>query len=74
MFIYIKSKTLYPYEHFKDESSFKNIFGNLTQEDSKSPLTNELPSKFAVDEFKIYISKKTGKALKLEYMEKMSEY
>ena len=29
----IKSKTLYPYEYFKDENGYNNILGTLTTED-----------------------------------------
>ena len=37
----IKSKTLYPYEYFKDENGYNNIFGNQSIEDFRSSLTNK---------------------------------
>ena len=38
----IKSKTLYPYEYFRDENSDSIILSNLLIEDSRSSLTNKL--------------------------------
>ena len=46
----IKSKTLYPYEYFKDENSYENILENLSKQDFRSSLTNKLPLHAEVDE------------------------
>ena len=65
----VKSKTLYPYEYFKDENSYNNKLNNLSIEDFRSSLTSKLPPQSEVDEFKRSNSMKTGKELTLEYME-----
>ena len=64
----IKSKTLYPYEYFKDGNSYK-VLGNITIEDFRSSLTKDLSTRSEVDEFNRSNSKKTGKELTLENME-----
>ena len=65
----IKNKTLYPYEYFKDENSYKNKLGNLSIQDFRSSLTTKLPTQEEVDDFNNSNSNKTGKELTLEYME-----
>ena len=65
----IKSKTLYPFEYFKDANSCNNILGNLSIEHFRSSLTNNLSLQAEVDEFKRSNSKKIGKDITLEYME-----
>ena len=65
----IKSKTLYPYEYFKDENSYNNKLNNLSIEDFRLSLTNKLPPQSEVDEFNRSNCMKTGKELTLEYME-----
>ena len=65
----IKSKTLYPYEYFKDENSYNNILGNLSIEDFRSSLTKKWPLQAEDVEFNINNSKRTGKESTLEYME-----
>ena len=65
----VKSKTLYPYEYFKDENSYNNKLNNLSIEDFRSSLTSKLPPQSEVDEFNRSNSMKTGKELTLEYME-----
>ena len=65
----IKSKTLYPYEYFKDENSYNNELGNLSIHDFRSSLTTKLPTQDEVDDFNNSNSNKTGKELTLEYME-----
>ena len=65
----VKSKTLYPYEYFKDENSYNNNLGNLSIEDFRSSLTNKLPNQVEVDKFNNSNSMKTGKKLTLVYME-----
>ena len=68
--VYNIKKTLYPYEHFKDENSYNNKLGNLSIQDFRSSLTTRLPTQDEVDDFNNYNSKKkTGKELTLEYME-----
>ena len=57
----VKSKTLHPYEYFKDENSYKNKSGNLSIEDFRSSLTAKLPTKADVDNFNNSTSIKTGK-------------
>ena len=64
----IKSKTLYPYEYFKDENSYNIKLGNLSIQDFRS-LTPKLPTQADVDSFNISNTRKTGKELTLEYME-----
>ena len=65
----VKSKTLYPYEYFKDENSYNNKLGNLSIQDFRSSLTTKLPTQADVDSFNNSNSNKTGKELTLEYME-----
>ena len=65
----VKSKTLYPYEYFKDENSYDNKLGNLSIQDFRSSLTTKLPTQADVDSFNNSNSNKTGKELTLEYME-----
>ena len=65
----VKSKTLYPYEYFKDENSYYKKLGDLSIEDFRSSLTNKLPTQAEVDNFNNSNSMKTGKELTLEYME-----
>ena len=65
----VKSKTLYPYEYFKDENSYNNIRNNLSIENFISSLTNRLPPQSEFDDFNRSSSMKTGKELTLEYME-----
>ena len=65
----IKSKTLYPYEYFKDANSCNIILANLSIEHFGSPLTNNFSLQAENDEFKRSNTKKTGKELALEYME-----
>ena len=64
-----KSKTLYPYEYFKNENSYNNKLGNLLIEDFRSSLTAKRPTQADVDNFNNSNSMKTGKELTLEYME-----
>ena len=64
----VKSKTLYPYEYFKDENSYNNKLGNLSIQDFRSSLTTKLPTQADVGSFKISNSRKTRKELTLEYM------
>ena len=65
----IKSKTLYPYEYFKDENSYNIKLGNLSIQDFRSSLTTELSTQADVDSFNISNSRKTGKELTLQYLE-----
>ena len=65
----IKNKTLYPYEYFKDENSYNNKLGNLSIQDLRSSLTTKLPTQDEVDDFNNSNGNKTGKELRLEYME-----
>ena len=67
--VYVKNKTLYPYEYFKDENSYNNKLGNLSIQDFRSSLTTKLPTQDEVDDFNNSNSNKTGKELTLEYME-----
>ena len=57
----IKSKTLYPYENFKDANSYNHKLGNLPMEDFRSSLTNRLPLTAEIDEFNIKKREKSGK-------------
>ena len=66
---YVKNKTLYPYEYFKDENSYNNKLGNLSIQDFGSSLTTKLPNQDEVDDFNNFNSNKTAKELTLEYME-----
>ena len=65
----VKSKTLYPYEYFKDGESYNNKLGNLSIEDFRSSLTAKLPTQANVDNVNNSNSMKTGEKLTLEYME-----
>ena len=65
----VKSKTLHPYDYFKDENSYKNKTNNLSIEDFRSSLTAKLPTQAKGDNFNNTNSMKTGKELTLEYME-----
>ena len=65
----VKSKTLYPYEYFKDDNSYNNKLGNVSIEDFRSSLTAKLPTQADADNFNNSNSMKTGKELTLEYME-----
>ena len=51
----IKSKTLYPYEYFKDENSYDKKLGSLTIDDFRSSLTAKLPTQVDVDNLIILI-------------------
>ena len=65
----IKTKTLYPYEYFKDENSCNKKLDNLSIQDFRSSLTTKLPTQDEVDVFNNSNSNKTGEELSLEYME-----
>ena len=65
----VKSKTIYAYEYFKDENSYKNKLGNLSIEDFRSSLTAKLPTQADVDNFNNSNSMKKGKESTLEYVE-----
>ena len=65
----VKSKALYAYEYFKNESNYNNKLGNLSIEDFRSSLTTKLPTRADVDNFNNSNSMKAGKKLALEYME-----
>ena len=41
----VKNKTLYPYEHFKDENSYNNKLGSLSIQDFRSSLTTKFQPK-----------------------------
>ena len=64
-----KSKTLYPYEYFRDENSYNNKLVNLSKEGFRSWLTAKLSTQADVDNFNNSNSMKTGKDLTLDYME-----
>ena len=66
----IKSKTIYPYENFEDENSHNFILDNLAIDEFKSSMTIKLSLQAEIDEFNRNNSKKTGKELTLDYMEK----
>ena len=68
MFIKLKVKHC-NLEYVRDENSYNIILGNLTIEDFRSSLTKKPPTQTNVDEFNRNNSMKTGKELKLEYME-----
>ena len=65
----VKSKTLYPYKNFKDESSYNNKLDDVSIEDFRSWLTAKLPTQADVDNFNNSNSKKTAKELTVEYMD-----
>ena len=65
----LESKTLFPYEYFKDEISYNKELGNLSQEDFRSSLTAKLPTQADVDNFNNSNIMKTDRELTLEYME-----
>ena len=65
----VKSKTLYPYEYFKDENRYNNTLGNLTIEDFRSSLTKKPPTQANVDKFNKNNCMKTGRELTLVHME-----
>ena len=62
----VKSKTLYPYEYFKDENSYNNKMKNLSIEDFRSSLTKKLPPQSELDEFNRSNSMTTGEELTIE--------
>ena len=63
-----KTKTLYPYEYFGLDSLDK-VIGNLKIEDSKSSLSNKIPTQEEVDIFNKDNSHKTGKDLTIGYLQ-----
>ena len=65
----VKSKTLCPYEYFKDENSYNNKMNSLSIEDFRPLLTNNLSLQSEVDEFNRSNCMKTGKKITLDYME-----
>ena len=65
----IKNKTFFPYEYFKDETSYNNELGNLSIQDFRSSLTIKLPTQDEVDDLNNSNNNKTGKELTLDYME-----
>ena len=65
----IESKTLYPYEYFKNENSYDNKLGNLSIEDFRSSQTSKLLLQAEVDEFIKSNSKKTSEESTLGNME-----